>query len=63
MECFKFNIEERFQCLSTGQIKYTFRPEYCLPLCIPLEAAINLSEINEWKERQENSNDTEYIDY
>lgn len=46
MECFKFNIEERFQCLSTGQVKYTYRPEYCLPLSIPLEAAINISDIN-----------------
>ncbi|XP_050419844.1 ubiquitin carboxyl-terminal hydrolase 5 isoform X2 [Adelges cooleyi] len=50
-ESFKFNIEERYQCSTTGQIKYTYRPEYCLPLSIPLEAAINKADVLEYEKR------------
>lgn len=55
-ECFKFNIEERYQCSTTGQLKYTYRPEYCLPLSIPLEAVVNQSEVAAWKQKQLESN-------
>ncbi|XP_025420620.1 ubiquitin carboxyl-terminal hydrolase 5 isoform X2 [Sipha flava] len=55
-ECFKFNIEDRYQCTTSGQLKYTYRPEYCLPLSIPLEKTINHSEVNEWMKKQAESN-------
>ncbi|XP_049819162.1 ubiquitin carboxyl-terminal hydrolase 5 isoform X2 [Aethina tumida] len=44
-ECFKFKVEERFQCGSTKKVKYLERSELILPLMIPLEAAINKEEV------------------
>lgn len=41
MECFKFKVEERYQCGKSNKVKYTNRPEYILPLPIPLDAAVN----------------------
>lgn len=41
MDCFKFRVEERYQCSKSKKVKYTYRPEYILPLPIPLEAAVN----------------------
>ncbi|EFN75726.1 ubiquitin carboxyl-terminal hydrolase 5 [Harpegnathos saltator] len=45
MECFKFRVEERYQCDKSKKVKYTYRPEYILPLPIPLEAAVNKDEV------------------
>ncbi|XP_014607776.1 PREDICTED: ubiquitin carboxyl-terminal hydrolase 5 isoform X2 [Polistes canadensis] len=39
------DVEERYQCTSSGKVKYTYRPEYILPLPIPLEAATNKEEV------------------
>ncbi|XP_076234038.1 ubiquitin specific protease 5 isoform X2 [Calliopsis andreniformis] len=44
-ECFKFKVEERYQCNDSRKVKYTHRPEYLLPLPIPLEAATNKDEV------------------
>ncbi|EZA52425.1 ubiquitin carboxyl-terminal hydrolase 5 [Ooceraea biroi] len=44
-ECFKFNVEERYQCGKSSKVKYTYRPEYILPLPIPMEAAVNKDEV------------------
>ncbi|XP_022181234.1 ubiquitin carboxyl-terminal hydrolase 5-like isoform X2 [Myzus persicae] len=56
-ECFKFNIEERYQCSTTGQIDYTYRPEYCLPLSISLDNIVNKAEVEAFKQKQaENDN-------
>lgn len=44
-ECFKFKVEERYRCIVSNKVKYTYRPEYILPLPIPLEAAVNKNEI------------------
>ncbi|XP_012057179.1 PREDICTED: ubiquitin carboxyl-terminal hydrolase 5 [Atta cephalotes] len=44
-ECFKFKVEERYQCGKSNKVKYTNRPEYILPLPIPLEAAVNKDEV------------------
>lgn len=41
VECFKFKVEERYQCSESKKVKYTDRPEYLLPLPIPMEMAIN----------------------
>lgn len=48
-ECFKFKVEERFQCGSTKKVKYLERSELILPLMIPLEAAINKEEVMFYK--------------
>ncbi|XP_032667917.1 ubiquitin carboxyl-terminal hydrolase 5 [Odontomachus brunneus] len=45
MDCFKFRVEERYQCGKSKKVKYTYRPEYILPLPIPLEAAVNKDEV------------------
>ncbi|XP_014477769.1 PREDICTED: ubiquitin carboxyl-terminal hydrolase 5 [Dinoponera quadriceps] len=45
MDCFKFRVEERYQCGTSKKVKYTYRPEYILPLPIPLEAAVNKDEV------------------
>ncbi|XP_050444906.1 ubiquitin carboxyl-terminal hydrolase 5 [Cataglyphis hispanica] len=44
-ECFRFKVEERYQCSKSCKVKYTLRPEYILPLPIPLEAAVNKDEV------------------
>lgn len=40
-DCFKFRVEERFQCIRSGKVKYTYRHEYLLPLPVLTETAIN----------------------
>ncbi|XP_033328036.2 ubiquitin specific protease 5 [Megalopta genalis] len=44
-DCFKFKVEERYQCSRSNKVKYTHRPEYLLPLPIPVESAINKEEV------------------
>lgn len=44
-DCFKFKVEERYQCSRSNKVKYTHRPEYLLPLPIPVEAAVNKDEV------------------
>ncbi|XP_015111541.1 ubiquitin carboxyl-terminal hydrolase 5 [Diachasma alloeum] len=44
-DAFKFKVEERYQCSSSNKVKYSYRPEYLLPLPIPLDAATNLEEV------------------
>ncbi|XP_015606873.1 ubiquitin carboxyl-terminal hydrolase 5 [Cephus cinctus] len=44
-ECFKFNVEERYQCTGSNKVKYTHRPEYLIPLPIPLKEAVNKDEV------------------
>ncbi|XP_029173913.1 ubiquitin carboxyl-terminal hydrolase 5 isoform X2 [Nylanderia fulva] len=48
-ECFKFKVEERFQCSRSHKVKYTHRPEYILPLPIPLELAVNKDEVTAYE--------------
>lgn len=43
-DCFKFSVEDRFQCSKSKKVKYTYRTEYSLPLPITLEAAVNKEE-------------------
>lgn len=51
-ESFKFQVEERLQCSTSGQVRYTHRPEYHLPVPVPLETASNLEEVQEYNERK-----------
>ncbi|XP_017890085.1 ubiquitin carboxyl-terminal hydrolase 5 [Ceratina calcarata] len=44
-DCFKFKVEERYRCGRSNKVKYTYRPEYLLPLPIPVEAAVNKEEV------------------
>lgn len=40
------------QCLTSGQVRYTYRPEYHLPVPVPLETASNMEEVREYNERK-----------
>lgn len=44
-DCFKFQVEERFQCGSSKKVKYLTRSELILSLSIPIDAAINKDEV------------------
>ncbi|CAD1472008.1 unnamed protein product, partial [Heterotrigona itama] len=44
-DCFKFQVEERYQCSRSNKVKYTYRTEYLLPLPIPVETAVNKDEV------------------
>lgn len=48
-DCFKFSVEDRFQCSKSKKVKYTYRTEYSLPLPIPLDAAINKEEVTAYE--------------
>lgn len=45
-DCFKFQVEERFQCSSSKKVKYLTRSEVCLSLQIHMDAAINKEEVS-----------------
>lgn len=45
-DCFKFKVEERFQCSTSKKVKYLTRSEVILPLSIPLDAAVNKDEVS-----------------
>lgn len=45
-DCFKFKVEERYQCSTSKKVKYTHRSDTLLALNIPLEAAINKDEVS-----------------
>lgn len=51
-DCFKFKVEDRFECMATHKVKYTHRTEYCLPLPIPVETAVNKAEVAAWEKKK-----------
>lgn len=44
-ECFKYEVEERIECMESKKVKYTTRIDFLLPLPIPMDEAINKDEI------------------
>jgi len=40
-------------------LKYINRPEFCLPLSIPLEATVNKAEVAAWEQKRLETNDKE----
>lgn len=49
---FKFQVEDKVQCNATKCVRYAQRSEYCLPLPIPLEAATNRAEVEEYEKKK-----------
>lgn len=49
-DAFKFQIEDRIECLASKKVKYSYRDEWMLPLMIPLEQATNLDEVRKYEE-------------
>jgi ubiquitin carboxyl-terminal hydrolase 5/13 len=52
---FKFKIEERYQCHASGKVQYQYRDDYCLPIMIPMEAAVNKDELEAFAAKQAQS--------
>jgi ubiquitin carboxyl-terminal hydrolase 5/13 len=52
-EAFKFQIEDRVECLSSKKVKYSYRDEFVLPLMIPLDQATNLDEVRKYEAEKE----------
>ena len=48
-DCLRLEVEDRFECGLTGKVKYKSRVEDYVPFTIPLDAATNTSQVNEWK--------------
>lgn len=44
-DCFKFKVEEKFQCSASKKVKYLTRSDVLLSLTIPMDAAINKEEV------------------
>ncbi|XP_014252821.1 ubiquitin carboxyl-terminal hydrolase 5 [Cimex lectularius] len=53
-EAFKLQVEDRIECGATKKVKYTHRTEYCLPLPIPLTAAVNKEEVEIYNTKKAN---------
>lgn len=51
VDALTFAVEDRFECTSSGKVKYIRRNEYCLPLPIPLHLASNLPEVKAYEAR------------
>lgn len=51
-DAFKFKIEDRVECGSSGKVKYAYRDEWCLPLNIPLQAVTNVDEVHAYETRR-----------
>uniref|UniRef100_A0A6P7GSY8 Ubiquitin carboxyl-terminal hydrolase n=1 Tax=Diabrotica virgifera virgifera TaxID=50390 RepID=A0A6P7GSY8_DIAVI len=51
-DCFKFQVEERFQCGSSKKVKYLTRSELILSLSIPMDAAYNKDEVSAYEARK-----------
>jgi ubiquitin carboxyl-terminal hydrolase 5/13 len=51
-DCFKFKVEDRFECSQSRKVKYTYRTEYCLPLPIPMSAATNQDEVDAYEAKK-----------
>ena len=48
----RFGVSDRFEGSSAGQVKYVTRSEYFLPISIPMDAATNKEEVEEYKRKK-----------
>ena len=51
-DCFRFNVEERVECLQSKKVKYSNRDDFILALPVPLEAASNKDEVLAYEVRK-----------
>lgn len=52
IESFKFQLEDRIECAQSKHVKYTHRDEFCLPLPISKELALNKDKVQEYESRK-----------
>ncbi|CAK4095482.1 unnamed protein product [Aphanomyces euteiches] len=55
---FSFSFEDRLECVTSQKVKYVSREDNVLQLNIPLEAAINAQEVQEFKRQKLENSDT-----
>jgi ubiquitin carboxyl-terminal hydrolase 5/13 len=51
-DCLKFKIEERTECAQSNKVKYTYRDEYCLPVPISKDLALNKDKLKEFEQKK-----------
>lgn len=51
-ECFKFKVEERYQCGASKKVKYVIRSDLMLSLMIPMDFATNKEEVAAYEARK-----------
>jgi ubiquitin carboxyl-terminal hydrolase 5/13 len=59
---FRYNLEERYVCPVSQQVKYMNRSDNVLSVPVPLEAAINLQEYEEYTKREKQRKEQEEKD-
>ena len=52
LSCLQFVAEDRTECGASGNVRYTQRKEEYLPLQVPVEAAVNLDQVEEYKAKK-----------
>ena len=52
VSCLQFVAEDRTECGASGQVRYKQRKEEYLPLPVPMEAATNLEELEQYKTKK-----------
>lgn len=50
--CFKYQTEERIECVVSGKVRYSKREDKLLALPVPMEMATNKSEVAAWEARK-----------
>ncbi|XP_018018009.1 ubiquitin carboxyl-terminal hydrolase 5 isoform X2 [Hyalella azteca] len=50
--CFRFGVEDKFVCSASGCVRYVERSDLYLPLPVPLEAATNKLQVQEYNQRK-----------
>lgn len=51
-DCLKFAVEERIKCSESNCVRYTTRAEHHLPLPVPLSAATNVEQVQQYEARR-----------
>lgn len=53
VDCLKFEVEERIQCMESGKVHYSNRTDSLLPLPVPLHCAINKADVDAYEKKKE----------
>ncbi|XP_064384127.1 ubiquitin carboxyl-terminal hydrolase 5-like [Halichondria panicea] len=52
VDSFRFQTEERIECVASGKVRYSLREDNLLPLPVPLDTATNLAEVAAWEDKK-----------
>ncbi|XP_062505674.1 ubiquitin carboxyl-terminal hydrolase 5-like [Corticium candelabrum] len=52
IDCLKFKVEERVQCLGSGCVRYSQRTDTLWALPVPLEEAVNIEAVAAWEKKK-----------